>query len=65
MVQFKGEEVIISRREVALLLKLVENAGRVLSRDQLNQTLYGWGDAVDSNALEVHIRNLRKRFGMI
>lgn len=63
MVQFKGEEVIVSRREFALLLKLVENAGRVLSRDQLNQTLYGWGDSVDSNALEVHIHNLRKRFG--
>jgi len=63
MVEFKGEEVIVSRREFALLLKLVENAGRVLSRDQLNQTLYGWGDSVDSNALEVHIHNLRKRFG--
>jgi two-component system response regulator QseB len=63
MVTYQGEEVVVSRREFALLFKLVENAGRVLSRDQLNQTLYGWGDAVDSNALEVHIHNLRKRFG--
>ena len=62
-VEFKNEEAIVSRREFTLLFKLVENAGRVLSRDQLNQTLYGWGDAVDSNALEVHIHNLRKRFG--
>lgn len=63
MVTYQGNEVIVSRREFTLLLKLVENAGRVLSRDQLNQTLYGWGDSVDSNALEVHIHNLRKRFG--
>ena len=43
--------------------KLLENAGRVISREQLNQTLYGWGENIDSNALEVHIHNLRKRFG--
>jgi two-component system response regulator QseB len=53
----------ISRREFALLQKLLENAGRVLSREHLTSTLYGWGDDVDSNALEVHIHNLRKKFG--
>ena len=57
------ELVNISRREFALLQKLLENAGRVLSREQLTQTLYGWGDDIDSNALEVHIHNLRKKFG--
>ncbi len=57
------EPVILSRREFALLLKLLENAGRVLSRENLTQTLYGWGDEIDSNALEVHIHNLRKKFG--
>lgn len=57
------EAVILSRREFALLLKLLENAGRVLSRENLTQTLYGWGDEIDSNALEVHIHNLRKKFG--
>ena len=51
-----------SRREFVLLQKLLENAGRVISREQLNQTLYGW-ENIDSNALEVHIHNLRKRFG--
>ena len=45
------------------LQKLLENSGRVISREQLNQTLYGWGENIDSNALEVHIHNLRKRFG--
>lgn len=58
-----GEVVEVSRREFALLQKLLENAGRVISREQLNQTLYGWGENIDSNALEVHIHNLRKRFG--
>jgi two-component system, OmpR family, response regulator QseB len=63
VVTFKEEQVLISRREFALLQKLLENAGRVISREQLNQTLYGWGENIDSNALEVHIHNLRKRFG--
>ncbi len=58
-----GEHVPVSRREFALLQKLLDNAGRVISREQLNQTLYGWGENIDSNALEVHIHNLRKRFG--
>lgn len=58
-----GELMNVSRREYALLHKLLENAGRVISREQLTQTLYGWGDDVDSNALEVHIHNLRKKFG--
>jgi two-component system, OmpR family, response regulator QseB len=57
------ELVNISRREFALLHKLLENIGRVISRDHLMQSLYGWGDEVDSNALEVHIHNLRKKFG--
>lgn len=63
IVTFKGEHVTLTRREFTLLQKLLENAGRVISRDQLNQTLYGWGENIDSNALEVHIHNLRKRFG--
>ena len=63
IVTVKGEQAMISRREFALLQKLLENAGRVISRETLNQTLYGWGENIDSNALEVHIHNLRKRFG--
>lgn len=62
-VTFKGEVMNVSRREFALLHKLLENAGRVLSREHLTQSLYGWGEDVDSNALEVHIHNLRKKFG--
>jgi len=63
IVSYKGEVISLSRREFALLQKLLDNSGRVLSREYLTQMLYGWGEDVDSNALEVHIHNLRKRFG--
>lgn len=62
-VTLKGENVNLSRRELALFQALLEQAGRVLSREYLTQTLYGWGEEVDSNTLEVHVHNLRKRFG--
>jgi two-component system response regulator QseB len=61
---YKNDElVIISRREFVLLHLLLDNPGRVLSREYLTQSLYGWGGDVDSNALEVHVHNLRKKFG--
>lgn len=63
VVSVSDEQITISRREFALLQKLLENVGKVLSREQLTQSLYGWGDDIDSNALEVHIHNLRKKFG--
>lgn len=57
------DDVLINvpRREFALLQKLLENSGQVLSREQLMQSIYGWDEDVDSNALEVHIHNLRKK----
>lgn len=56
------EQIInVPRREFALLQKLLENCGQALSRDQLMQSIYGWEEDVDSNALEVHIHNLRKK----
>jgi len=55
--------VEISPREFALLQKLLENPGRVLSRSQLESSLYSWKDEVDSNAVEVHIHYLRKKLG--
>jgi two-component system response regulator QseB len=63
LVKLKEESVTLPRREFALLHILLENEGRVLSREHLTQSLYGWGEEVDSNALEVHIHNLRKKFG--
>lgn len=55
------ELINVPRREFALLQKLLENNGHVLSRDQLMQSIYSWDEDVDSNALEVHIHNLRKK----
>lgn len=60
-VKVDGEIVSIPRREFTLLLKMLENAGTVMPREVLMRTLYGWEDEVDSNALEVHIHNLRKK----
>ena len=48
---------------VAILHALMRRAGHVLSRAQLEQALYSWGDEVESNAIEVHIYNLRKKLG--
>ena len=62
-VTLNQEAITLPRREFALLHILLENEGRVLSREHLTQSLYGWGEEVDSNALEVHIHNLRKKFG--
>ncbi len=56
--------ITLSRREFALLQKLLENIGHVVSREILNQCLYGWGEDVDSNTLEVHVHNLRKKLGV-
>lgn len=61
-VTLKDKPITLSRREFHLLLKLLENKGRALSRDYLQQTLYGWEKNIDSNALEVHVSNLRKKF---
>ncbi len=55
--------VALSNREFALLQAFMLGAGRVLSREQLEQQLYSWGQEVDSNAIEVHIHNLRRKLG--
>lgn len=58
-----GQPVELSQREFSLLHTLMENRGRVLTRAQLESSLYGWRDEPDSNALEVHIHHLRKKLG--
>jgi DNA-binding response OmpR family regulator len=60
-VSLNGEAVALSTREFDLLHVLMLNAGRVLSREQLEQQLYSWGYEVDSNAVEVHIHHLRRK----
>jgi DNA-binding response OmpR family regulator len=60
-VRFQGKPVELSAREFSLLHELMLNAGRVLSREQLEQRLYAWGEEVESNAIEVHIHHLRRK----
>jgi DNA-binding response OmpR family regulator len=55
--------VPLSGKEFDLLHALMLNAGRVLSREQLAQHLYSWGQEVESNAVEVHIHHLRRKLG--
>jgi two-component system, OmpR family, response regulator QseB len=58
-----GTEVALSPREFALLQLLMERPGTILSRAQLEERLYGWGEEVESNAVEVHIHGLRRKLG--
>lgn len=60
-VSLNGEAVALSTREFDLLHALMLSAGRVMSREQLEQQLYSWGYEVDSNAIEVHIHHLRRK----
>lgn len=57
------QRIDVSPKEFSLLRKLLESTGRVLTREQLSETLYGWDNEIDSNAVEVHIHNLRKKLG--
>ena len=62
-VYFNDDPLVVSPREFALLHALMEVPGAVLSRSELEQRLYGWGEEVDSNTIEVHIHHLRKKMG--
>ncbi len=58
-----GQPVDLSRREQALLQALLHNKGRVLSSEQLKDSVYGFNDELESNALNVHIHHLRRKLG--
>ena len=58
-----GAPVELSKREFALLAALLERPGTALSKAQLEERLYAWGDEVESNAVEVHVHNLRRKLG--
>jgi two-component system, OmpR family, response regulator QseB len=60
-IRHHGEAVVLKPREFALLHELMLNAGRVLTRDQLEDRLYRWGDEVESNSVEVHVHRLRRK----
>ena len=62
-VQRSGQPVDLSAREFGVLLALVEVRPRVLSRSQIEAKLYNWDNALDSNAIEVHVHHLRRKLG--
>lgn len=62
-VTVRGMPVVLSGREWAVLEPLIARPGMVLSRQQLEDKLYGWGDEVSSNAVEVYVHGLRKKLG--
>ncbi len=59
----EGAALTLSQREFDLLQLLMLRPAQVLSREQIEQQLYGWGQEVDSNAVEVHVHNLRRKLG--
>jgi DNA-binding response OmpR family regulator len=63
MVTRDGQAMDLPPREFTLLQELMLNAGRVLSREQLEERMYRWGDEVESNAVEVHVHHLRRKLG--
>lgn len=60
-VSYRGQAVALQRKEFLLLHELLAQPGRVLTRDRLQQVLYGWDEEAESNALEVHIHHLRRK----
>ena len=59
----RDELVSVSPKEFTLLQELMQGFGAVISREQLEERLYGWGEEVESNAIQVHVHNLRKKLG--
>ena len=62
-VSLAGQEVILTRREFALLRRLAIQVGKVVSRERLQEDLYDWQDEIGSNTLEVYIHHLRRKLG--
>jgi len=58
-----GRQVLLSAREFALLAALMERPGAILSRAQLEDRLYGWGEELESNAISVYMHQLRRKLG--
>lgn len=59
----EGTPVVLGAKEFALLEALLSRPGAVLSRAQLEEKLYGWGEEIESNAVEVHVHGLRRKLG--
>ena len=62
-VTLSGKAIVLTAREYAVLHALMLRKGHIVARAQLEDALYGWGEEVESNAIEVHISHLRKKLG--
>lgn len=62
-VDFAGDAIELSAKEFAVLEALMQRPGAVLSREQLEESVYGWDQEISSNAIEVHLHRLRKKLG--
>ena len=61
LVLFRGEQVDLSAREFAVLEALMKEPGAVVSREKLEDAVYGWGEEIESNSIEVHLHHLRRK----
>jgi two-component system response regulator QseB len=62
-VALEGRPVALSKREFSLLYALMKQPGVPLSRERIEESLYGWNEEIESNAIEVHIHSLRRKLG--
>lgn len=62
-VRLKDQVIALSGREFSLLYELIKSPNLVLSRNQLEESLYGWNEEIASNAIEVHIHQIRRKMG--
>ncbi|WP_420477171.1 response regulator transcription factor [Noviherbaspirillum sp. ST9] len=60
-VQWQGRELDLPAREFMLLRRLIENPKTVFTRAQLEESLYGWGEGIESNAIDVYVHHLRRK----
>jgi DNA-binding response OmpR family regulator len=63
MVMLEDKPIMLTAREFAILTHLLENRGRVISKQQLQEALYSWSDEIESNTVEVHVHHLRRKLG--
>ena len=59
---YRGVAVSLSAREFAVLEALMQEPGTVVSRAKLEDAVYGWGEEIESNTVEVHLHHLRRKF---
>ncbi|SAL52264.1 response regulator [Caballeronia concitans] len=62
-VLLRGEKISVTAREFALLYELMRSPSVVVTREQLEERLYGWNEEIESNAIQVHVHNLRRKLG--